>query len=203
MRVRRRGLSESERAAHAERLARVLCTALLPKRVRRFACYLARDGEPDLGPFVSRLWRCRRESYLPVLHARKLWFLPYRADTPLVANRFGIPEPASSARERCAPRALDFVLMPLVAFDESGNRLGMGGGFYDRTFADGARGRTWRKPWLIGIAYEFQRVPSLPVQAWDVPLDGIATERGVRLFTGRGGNRANRAAPSADRGEAT
>ena len=74
------------------------------------------------------------------------------------------------------------MLVPLVAFDGAGNRLGMGGGFYDRTFAYRARRRRWRKPWLIGVAYEFQRLKSLPQRPWDVLLDGVLTERGLERF---------------------
>jgi 5-formyltetrahydrofolate cyclo-ligase len=75
-------------------------------------------------------------------------------------------------------RVLDVILMPLVAFDGQGNRLGMGAGYYDRTLAFLRHRRHWRKPRIIGLAYEFQRMPALPAEPWDVPLDGIITEAG-------------------------
>ncbi|MDX1434376.1 MAG: 5-formyltetrahydrofolate cyclo-ligase, partial [Gammaproteobacteria bacterium] len=157
-------------------------TALLFSRVQRVACYVANDGEMDLTPALARLWRAGKHVYLPALHGDALWFLPATPDSPMQRNRFGIPEPAAGADTRVAPFALDLVLMPLVAFDGAGNRLGMGGGFYDRTFAYLARRRHWRKPRLIGVAYGFQRVPSLPARPWDVTLEGVLTERGLERF---------------------
>jgi len=77
--------------------------------------------------------------------------------------------------------ALDIALVPLVAFDDYGRRLGMGGGYYDRTFAYLRHREHWRRPKLIGVAFEFQRVAELPAQPWDVPLDGIITEKGLLL----------------------
>lgn len=157
-------------------------TDLLLRRVSRVACYLAGDGEMDLAPTLARLWNAGKQVYLPSLHGSSLWFLPAIPATPMLRNRFGIPEPAVGPGTRVAPFALDLVLMPLVAFDPSGNRLGMGGGFYDRTFAYLARRRYWRKPLLIGTAYDFQRLDSLPARPWDVPLHGVLTERGLERF---------------------
>ena len=108
--------------------------------------------------------------------------MPYTKTTPMAVNYFGIPEPDITPRKRCPTRSLDVVLMPLVAFDESGNRLGMGGGFYDQTFSYKSRSGNVSKPFLIGVAYEFQRVDSLPTNWWDISLDGIVTEKGYRPF---------------------
>lgn len=74
---------------------------------------------------------------------------------------------------------LDLIVMPLAAFDASGNRVGMGGGYYDRTLAATACERGWRRPTLIGLAFEAQRVAAIPAREWDVPVDWIATEAGV------------------------
>ncbi len=123
-----------------------------------------------------------RKSFLPVLHKHKLWFMPYTKHTPLATNYYGIPEPDISPHKRCPARALDLVLMPLVAFDESGNRLGMGGGFYDQTFSHKSRSQCSTKPHLIGVAYELQCVAELPANWWDIGLDGIVTENGYRTF---------------------
>lgn len=182
MRTRRRALSERERADCARRLVRATASDILLRRARRFACYLPNDGEMDLTPLMARLWALGRWSYLPVIRGPRLWFLRYQPGTPLAANRFGIPEPDLAPTKRCAPFALDIVLMPLVAFDDAGNRLGMGGGYYDQTFAYKSRRRAWRKPLLLGVAYEFQRISSLPTHPWDVALDGIVTEEGFQKF---------------------
>lgn len=182
MRRRRRALARFERDHKANSLARQLGRSLRVRRARSVACYLANDGEMDLGPTMKLLQRRGHRVLLPVLHGEKLWFLPYDKGTPLAPNRFGIGEPDVAVHARCRARDLDLVLMPLVAFDTAGNRLGMGGGFYDRTFSY-LRSRTvWAKPLLIGIAYEFQRLPSIPPQSWDVPLHGVATEERFYLF---------------------
>ena len=166
----------------ARSLARQLGASLRVRRARRVACYLANDGEMDLGPVMAMLRRNGRQVLLPSLHGNGLWFFPYDCDTPLTPNRFGIPEPDVAAHSRCRARDLDLVLMPLVAFDPTGNRLGMGGGFYDRTFSYLRNRSTWKKPLLLGIAYEFQRLDSLPSQSWDVPLHGVATEKHLYRF---------------------
>ena len=182
LRSKRRALRATERARLAEQLARNFLHTGLFWRGHRVACYLANDGEMDLDPLMQRLWAAKREVLLPTLHGTRLWFLPYRRETPLVANRFGIAEPALAPRERFEVRSLDLVLMPLVGFDESGNRLGMGGGFYDRTFAFLTGRRRLRRPLLIGVAYELQCVTRLPSRPWDVPMAGVLTERGLRRF---------------------
>jgi 5-formyltetrahydrofolate cyclo-ligase len=182
MRRRRRDISAAERARSAESLARRLAASLRVRRARRVACYLANDGEMDLGPVMARLRGCGARVFLPALHGDALWFLPFERDTPFAINRFGIAEPDLAARCRCRARDLDLVLMPLVAFDSAGNRLGMGGGYYDRTFAYVKHRLIWKKPLLIGIAYELQRLDSLPSRPWDVPLHGVATEKHLYRF---------------------
>ena len=182
MRHRRRTLAPSERRLAGERLAASLVGSSLFRRSRHIAAYLANDGEPDLSSTVRRAHGMRKHVYLPALHRQRLWFFPYREDTPLAPNRFAILEPALHPRMRYAPNVLDLVLMPLVAFDLCGHRIGMGGGYYDRTFAYLLRRAEWRRPKLIGIAYDFQQTESIEPKHWDVPLDGVATEKGLRLF---------------------
>ena len=182
MRRRRRALSNGEQARRARDLARHLTSGILLRRLHRVSGYLAQDGEMDLQPFISRLWTRGRKVYLPVLHGRKLWFKPYDTATEFIHNRFGIPEPAVAPIERIDPTALNLVLMPLVAFDRAGNRLGMGGGYYDKTFAFLHQRQRWRRPLLLGVAHEFQCLEKLPVQSWDIPMQGIVTERGLHWF---------------------
>jgi 5-formyltetrahydrofolate cyclo-ligase len=176
MRRRRRAVSEPERARMAKAVARHLGASLHVRRARRVACYLSKDGEMDLGPVMDFLRGNGRQVLLPALHGNELWFLPYDRDSPLALNRFGIPEPDVATHTRCRARDLDLVLMPLVAFDASGNRLGMGGGFYDRTFSYLRNRAFWKKPLLLGVAYEFQRLETLASHRWDIPLQGVATE---------------------------
>jgi 5-formyltetrahydrofolate cyclo-ligase len=136
----------------------------------------------DPRPLMDYLCSMGKTLYLPVLvnfSERKLWFSAYTPGDPLVRNRFGIPEPKRVHDRRIRTVALDLVLLPLVAFDTMGHRLGMGGGYYDHSFEFINLRVHWRKPRLVGLAYEFQRVPLIEPEPWDIPLDAIATEQGV------------------------
>ena len=181
MRRRRRALSVSERRSAARALSSRLAGSRWFVNSRTIAVYLSNDGEIDLFPLVRRAWAMGKRTYLPRLFGPRLWFLPFHARSGLAANRFSIPEPAEPARRRIRPMFLDLVLFPLVAFDASGSRLGMGAGFYDKTFEAVRRRTVWQGPRRIGVAYEMQRVDSLPVAHWDVPLDAIVTERAIRV----------------------
>ena len=181
IRRRRRALSASDRRAAASALSNRLAGSGWFINSRTIAVYLSNDGEIDLLPLVARAWAMGKRTYLPRLFGPKLWFLPFHPQTVLAANRFSIPEPVEPAHRRIRPLYLDLVLFPLVAFDRCGNRLGMGGGYYDRTF-EAVRHRTaWRGPKRVGVAYELQKVNSLPVEDWDVRLDGIVTEHATRI----------------------
>lgn len=97
----------------------------------------------------------------------------------MAANRFGIPEPPITSGGLLPARQLDLVLVPLLGFDDECNRLGMGGGFYDRTFAFLRFRRHLRRPFLLGFADEAQHVPSLPAKPWDVRLDAVVTNHAL------------------------
>lgn len=161
------------------------------RAARHVACYLANDGELDVEELILRCWDQGKSVYLPVLsqiHHNRLHFLPFHPGEKLVLNRFGIQEPRLRPRCMVPAARLDLVLTPLVGFDAQGNRLGMGGGFYDRTFSFLRQRHCWRKPHLLGVGFDFQQVETqgvdcLPRQPWDVPLKGVASETGVRLFT--------------------
>lgn len=182
MRQQRRALSDNERTHYAQQLASEFAKTRQFRNSRHIACYMAADGEVDLTPLMRRAWHMGKTVYLPVLngpHQKSLFFAAYQEGDALDLNRYRIPEPAISARERVSARKLDLVLTPLVAFDNQGNRLGMGAGYYDRTFAFLQHRGSWIRPRLIGVAYSFQEVAQLPVQTWDVPLHGVMTETGL------------------------
>jgi 5-formyltetrahydrofolate cyclo-ligase len=176
----RRAIPDEIQAEHATAVARQFFAAGLGWRARRIGLYMANDGEIDLAPLADRLRRARRQIALPVIRggtgrAPLLEFYRWDVDAPMMLNRYGIPEPAPGAAFLPA-LALDLLLMPLVAFDRHGTRLGMGAGFYDR-FLGGIAPAL--RPRLIGVAHEVQRSHArLPAAPWDVPLDGILTERG-------------------------
>ena len=186
MRRRRRALGASDRREAARALANRLAGDRWFINSRTIAVYLPNDGEISLLPLVARAWSMGKRTYLPKLFGPRLWFLPFHPQTVFAGNRFSIPEPVAPARRRIRPMSLDLVLFPLVAFDRAGNRLGMGGGYYDRTF-EAVRRRTVRQgPKLVGVAYELQKVDALPAADWDVPLDAIATECAIRRSPGAG-----------------
>jgi 5-formyltetrahydrofolate cyclo-ligase len=180
LREQRRALSPAARRLAAEKLADHLCTSRAFRVSRRVACYLPVDSEIDTAAVIERLSQLNKRCYLPVIsridHDR-LWFAPATDATRHVANRYGIHEPRVPARQLIRAQELDLVLLPLVGFDERGYRLGMGGGFYDRSLAFLAQREYWRKPHLIGLAYDFQKLAALPHEPWDIPLDAIATDR--------------------------
>ena len=145
--------------------------------------YLASDGEIDLGPTMAWCWENRITTCVPVMGEddRVLSFAAVDRDTPLAANRFGILEPRTDGGEGMDAGALDVLLMPLVAFDALGNRLGMGGGFYDTTLrANREAGRG--QPLLAGVAHEIQRVERIDADPWDMPLDVVVTDVAIHRF---------------------
>jgi 5-formyltetrahydrofolate cyclo-ligase len=182
MRRRRRGLPRREHQHRSRSLVRILAGSSLFHRSHHIALYLPNDGEVDLRPLAERIWANGKRCYLPVLSPafhNRLWFTPYTPETPLVKNCFGIPEPQRRWRHTRPAWALDLILAPLVAFDATGNRLGMGGGFYDRTLAFLDQRQYLRKPRLFGVAFDFQRSDdALPSESWDVPMEGVITDRG-------------------------
>lgn len=186
LRQLRRQQTPHQAQVRSEAICRHLMSSAAFRNSRRIALFLSNDGEVDLQPLLARALAMGKQCFLPVLHPsghNRLWFMRYDEATPLYQNRYGIDEPPTLWRSRCEPWALDMILMPLVAFDEQGNRLGMGKGYYDRTLAYLARRKNWRKPRLYGVAYDFQRMDTLPHESWDVPMEAAVTERGVFCFT--------------------
>jgi 5-formyltetrahydrofolate cyclo-ligase len=185
IRAKRRSLTPAARKRLDGALARQLAHDPIFLRSRHVACYLANDGEVDLSPVVAQARARNKRCYLPVLSPtfhNRLWFAPFNKGGRLTPNVFGIPEPVQGWRAMRPAWSLDLILVPLVAFDRSGNRLGMGGGFYDRTLAYLGRRNSWRKPHLMGVAYGFQECEGLPVGSWDIPLEAVVTEGSVHRF---------------------
>lgn len=175
IRAQRRALNPAQQHAAARRLARQVAASPSFRSARRLALYIAADGEIDPAPLCRLAWRCGKQVYLPVLHPLRrdrMVFVIYRSTDRMKRNRFGIPEP-ELLRKQAAPWQLDVIFLPLVAFDAAGNRLGMGGGYYDRTLARDRAARWPRRPQLCGLAHRFQRLDALPVNPWDIPLDRV------------------------------
>ena len=181
LRSRRRALPAAQRIAAADTLANQLLALHFLPDSGHVAGYWAMDGEIALNSWQVRLPRSLVYC-LPVLHTdNSLRFAPWRPGEALVSNRFGIPEPDVDPAEALPAQALSLVVMPLVGFDARGHRLGMGGGWYDRSFA--FRNAAAPPPWLVGAGFNVQRVPHLDQEAWDVIPDALCTETET-LLTG-------------------
>jgi 5-formyltetrahydrofolate cyclo-ligase len=182
LRILRRDLSPDEQRHHARALARRLGRHPSFLRATHIGIYWPADGEIDPRPLMALAQSRHKRWQLPVLRPRpspKLWFLGYSLGAPTTRNCFGIPEPERRNQRLRTVGSLDLLLVPLVGFDADCNRMGMGGGFYDQTLAYLRRRRHWRRPYLIGLAHECQRVERIPVRSWDVPLDLVVTEARV------------------------
>lgn len=179
MRSQRRALSAYEHRLASDRALDKILHHPVFLRARHIALFLPNDGEIDISELMPVAWAMHKHCYLPVLASpgQRLTFAAMEKNTRLELNRYGIPEPVTSRRHHRQPQQLDLVLTPLVAFDEQGNRLGMGGGYYDRSFAFLRRRQHWCKPRMLGVAHDFQRVGKLPRQPWDVPLHGVFTDQ--------------------------
>jgi 5-formyltetrahydrofolate cyclo-ligase len=183
LRARRRALNPTQQMQASIFLLRHLMKLPQFMRARNVALYMANDGEIDPKPIARQLWKMEKHCFLPVLRPDKrkdLWFVEYTPDALLTKNRFDIPEPDFRSQHKMPAQMLDVVLMPLVGFDRSGARLGMGGGFYDATFAFKQK-KPAGKPALIGLAHSCQQVPSLATDTWDIPLFAIATDQEIIL----------------------
>ncbi|EIL93434.1 MULTISPECIES: 5-formyltetrahydrofolate cyclo-ligase [Rhodanobacter] len=174
---RRRALPPAERIAAAQGLRRSL--EQLPEYFTdaRVAGYWASHGELPLNLVIPPLATRGQQFLLPVIGAgRKLRFAPWKAGDQVQPNRYGIPEPVDPP-ELFEPFQIDLVLVPLLGFDRRGNRLGHGGGYYDRGFAFLNEQVRPTEPLLVGIAYDFQELEIVNEEPWDVPLDFVATDR--------------------------
>lgn len=178
-RTQRQLLSATVQQQHSQALCQNITRENVYKNSRNIACYIANDGEIDPYLIIEHASFLRKKLYLPVLSPVKnsLYFAPYEINSEFRLNQFNIPEPICHPSNWISARQLDLLLLPLVAFDTKGNRLGMGGGFYDRTLAYLQHRRFWKKPTLVGIAHEIQKAGRLNRQSWDIPLDYIITEK--------------------------
>ena len=182
IRQRRNTLSVTQQHNAAIALATSLSSHSKIQAANRIAVYLTNDGELGTAAFIDWCWQQQKEVYLPVVHpfsSGNLLFLRYQQDSKLVSNAFGILEPKLDVTKVCPLTELDIICTPLVAFDETGARLGMGGGFYDRSLAH------WQQSKLypLGLAHDCQLVENIPVESWDIPLPEIITPSKNYCFT--------------------
>ncbi|RRV14456.1 5-formyltetrahydrofolate cyclo-ligase [Stutzerimonas xanthomarina] len=181
LRHARRQLTPAQQHLAARRLYRQLAQHPRFRRARHIALYLPNDGEIDPRLLLQAAQRRGKATYLPVLNPwprTRMVFQRIEPGEQLRRNRFGILEPVIRTARQRRVWALDLLLMPLVGFDGKGGRLGMGGGFYDRSLAYRAMRKKSHKPTLLGLAHECQRVDRLPLESWDVALQATVTDQG-------------------------
>lgn len=174
IRQRRRALTPEQQTQFALQAADRMMAYTPVLLAQTVAVFLSFDGELDTRPLIDQLWRAGKRVYLPVLHPfspGNLLFLHYHPSSDLVVNRLNIREPKLDVRDVLPLSRLDVLVTPLVAFDAAGQRLGMGGGFYDRTL------QNWRQHRLqpVGYAHDCQQVDALPTEQWDIPLPAVIT----------------------------
>lgn len=204
IRLARQQLSDNEQQQAAAQLVQQAQNLPELQHAQHIAIYLSNDAELNTMPLIKELWQQGKQLYLPILHLfcpGYLLFQHYNATTPMRPNRFGIDEPVPDVSQLRLLKELDVVLLPLVAFDAQGHRLGMGGGFYDRTLASlqhkaantqpakaqpahanptGCQANA--TPKLIGLAHNCQQVATVPTQAWDVPLSLLISPAKIWRF---------------------
>ncbi|MBX9587133.1 MAG: 5-formyltetrahydrofolate cyclo-ligase [Gammaproteobacteria bacterium] len=180
--AKRRALTYDEiHHASQEACERLISTSLW-QQSEHIAFYIAHDGEIDPTPLIDLATSQNKICYLPALATtdlKHLVIVRYELEDILIKNRYGIPEPLQDEHKIIAPEKLELVLVPLVAFDTTGTRLGMGVGYYDRTFAFLNEPNQTRHPQLVGFAYDFQQQDHLEGDAWDVRLDWIVTDEEI------------------------
>jgi len=178
--LRRIQIPSSKRDAYSQDLLKTLLKHPVFLYSQTLALYWPTESEIDPRPILKRALAMGKECYLPALHpahVKKLLFVKYRLNDPLFRNHYGFEEPSLKHRKIMPAWALSLVLLPLVAFDDRGRRLGRGGGHYDKTFAFIKAENHPKKPLLIGLAYECQKMDAIPIENWDLSLNGIATEK--------------------------
>ena len=171
-------INKDDQARAADRLCERIIALNEYQQAHHIAAYFAVNGEIGLDPLIDHALSEGKKIYLPNLDQKSLRFSPYFRGQKMRINKFRLPEPDVGDDEMLQPHELDLILAPLVVFDANRNRIGMGCGFYDRSFAFRKQAGN-DKPVLIGVAHELQKVDQLIPEGWDVRLDRVVTEQGI------------------------
>lgn len=181
MKAARLALSSQQQLTASQHISQLGLS--LTEHCQKVALYFALNGEVSTQSLLQHLQKLDKAVYLPKISPdqNQLTFAPIGTKQTFMNNQFGIPEPDVELTDCVSAESLDLIFLPLVAFDQYGNRLGMGAGFYDRTLQFKPDNPTG-KPKLFGLAYEFQAITNLVPDSWDIPLDGVVTEKQVYFF---------------------
>jgi 5-formyltetrahydrofolate cyclo-ligase len=185
IRQQRREISNELRKTATQRIVRSMSQLKSFQAARKIAGFLAFDGEADPLELMQLAHLQQKQVFVPIMVAKReaLKFCPWQPEIAMQTNYFGIEEPAVDPARWISADQLDFVICPLVAFDQRCHRIGVGAGYYDRSFVflnefDQNHPRHVERPTVLaGFAFEMQRVTEIQPQPWDVALDWVVTER--------------------------
>jgi 5-formyltetrahydrofolate cyclo-ligase len=172
----RQALPIAEWRQLSDRLCQQLQTHPLLTQAQTILAYFSSRQEPDLSPLFTLSYQWG----FPRCVGKTLAWHCWSPNSPLQRNRFNILEPLPDAPTLEA-QDVDLLLLPAVACDQYGYRLGYGGGFYDRLFSN----PEWASKPAIGIVFDFAFLPQLPIESWDQPLQGVCTETGIKLISSK------------------
>jgi 5-formyltetrahydrofolate cyclo-ligase len=165
----RRNMSVKNRAAASEIICKKVIETKSFSSAKIVACYLPMNDEVDTELIIERGWCANKRIFVPIMRNKgEMFFREIRPDTTLLRNKMSIWEPTSG--EIISPRALQLVVTPTVAFDANNNRVGMGGGYYDRYFSFLRHRKIWIKPKLFGVAFQCQKAHKITPNPWDIRL---------------------------------
>ena len=183
MRVHRQQLSLQGQTKMAEKVVDQVCNSAIFYQSTHISAYISHGGEIDPASILRLAWQLNKTCYLPVMQAQKqLCFVKYEVEDELKPNAYNILEPTIQPEKIIQAPQLDLVLVPLVAFDRHGNRLGMGSGYFDATFSFLKNTKRPTNPYLLGLAYEWQQCETTYPAEWDIKLDAIATENTIHFI---------------------
>ena len=172
----RRGMPEDARANASQIICRRVCESREFYSSKSVACYLPMDDEVDTREIIERAWRANKRVFVPILRNHsEMMFCQIDPESELEKNDFDLWEPTRGFLIEA--RQLDFVVTPTVAFDSCRNRIGMGGGYFDRCFSFLRHRTHWIHPKLVGVAFQCQEVEKITPNAWDIRLYRIVTDK--------------------------
>jgi 5-formyltetrahydrofolate cyclo-ligase len=182
--AKRSALSKECCEQYSEAITQNLLQSPVYLSAKNIAVYLSFGNEVITAAIIDDAWQSEKDIYVPVIDKNKsMQFINYQPNTKTISNFYGLQEPLVTSESKIAqPEKLDLVLLPLLAFDKNGNRLGMGGGYYDRYLSFLNHALLRKTPKLMGLAYSCQEHEKLPMDTWDIALHSVTTEKQTQTF---------------------
>jgi len=172
----RRGLSDDARTSASAIICNRVCESREFYSSESVGCYLPMHDEVDTREIIERAWRANKRVFVPILRSSaEMLFCQIDPESELERNIFGVWEPTRGFLIK--PQQLDLVITPTVAFDSAKNRIGMGGGYFDRCFSFLRHRKYWIRPKLLGVAFQCQKVEEIKPNRWDIRLYRVITDK--------------------------